>query len=470
MNKSDYILDPQRRALVAGMASGLSLLTMKQLVGKMNLTGKDEKLTERQQQLIFDATKKITLEGAIIDRHGTILKSQGDTPGAAAPVEEAAFDFIGYNSDLYGLSGLRKAQKQWLYTDAQHSGSGCTLQLTMDADLQRFCYSLIGSSRGAVVVLNADTGEVLACASRRAAQAEYDVDSVDEMFESYSEYREFWLDPALASLQPPGSVYKIVTAAAMLHAGMGDFVYDDGGEEKGVHNYGNAVYGAGITLKKAAKNSINTFFAKAGQLLGRDTMTRMATAFGMNQSIALDWGGSLNAVADPGKSSAAVLARFAYGQGDGVNLRVSPMNLALVMSALVNGTVMQPHMVQHVSSIDGEVLQQATRQQLSQPLEEAQQQALQEIFRGVAQHYGLTAGEDAVVYAKTGTAFEADGKTNAVHLALGVEIAGKRLACCLSRFGQKHGVTSGSLKPAAQQLLDYLQANASAASAMDSEI
>ncbi len=271
---------------------------------------------------------------------------------------------------------------------------GQGLVLTIDAELQRVAEEFFDvwmervrtgkglaqaypdANRGAAVVMKVDTGEILAMFSRPAFDPNLFATGIDA-----ATYRALIGDPhkpflnrALEGLYPPGSTFKMVTAAAALEEGKttpGFTIYDSG-----VYPYGNVVFrcwrssGHGrVDLRAALKYSCNTYFYEMGRRLAPErrndppqTLIEWAERFGLGLPTGID-------LALPGEQAEArgVIAgrdnplgwqggmtlQAAIGQGH----VFSPIQMAVYAAALANGgTRLVPQVVKQILSPEGKVL------------------------------------------------------------------------------------------------------------------
>ena len=185
----------------------------------------------------------------------------------------------GYWSTRYGASGLEIGENSNLSGAGdpetldelmnQVSGgpqAGNDVELTLDPELQRLAYDQLAQSstgRGSAVALNPKNGEILALASYPS----FDPNNIDENFEDLAEDPSFPLvNRATQGLYPPGSTFKVITAAGALKAGVkpSDKYTDSGTYETpgyNVYNYRARVYGD-QDFQGALTYSINTIFAR----------------------------------------------------------------------------------------------------------------------------------------------------------------------------------------------------------------
>ncbi len=233
---------------------------------------------------------------------------------------------VSYNADavrgvMAGL-GLRNIESN----DTRNG-----LVLTLDADL---CRALEGAmsgniEKGAAIVMDCHTGEILATTSRPAYN--------EERITDYLDSNEGELINRAFAAQTVGSVFKIIVAACALEAGMEAFRYScNGGIVIGdltfaCHNHSN--YGE-IGLQEAFGVSCNSYFIALGQLLGYDRLEEMAMRFGYGEAIKVLGSMTASSGAFPEKSSNMALANLCIGQGD---LLASPLQIARMTAVVANG-------------------------------------------------------------------------------------------------------------------------------------
>jgi len=280
--------------------------------------------------------------------------------------------------DLVGLSGLEACYNRTLadsasrrsareYVDAAGRPTGIVavdgtdrdpgrrnLVLTIDAGVQKTVEGIMDQyvPEGAVVVLDAATGDVLAAASRPTFQP--------QRLASY-------LGPGLAgnvfvdratAMFPPGSVFKVVVAAAALNEGLvtpDSTFYDRGAAAAPVPDWYKPGFGL-IDFAHAFAESVNPFFAQVGLELGARRLIDYAERFGLadpsptGYPLAGDPRQDWSLVAAPDN-----LANAGVGQGP---VLVSPLQTAAMLETVVDGGVyVQPRLVRAVVRDDGQVVQ-----------------------------------------------------------------------------------------------------------------
>ena len=365
--------------------------------------------------------------GKIYSADGVLLADNikmGENYERTYPKGSSTAPWLGYNHSTYGRAGIERVYNQdltgqWgtLGVINQITGTtqGADLELTIDMGVQAVATSALGERRGGVVALDPRTGAVIAMVS----YPRYDPNRLEEIWSDIivDEDRPL-LNRATFGLYPPGSVFKIVVAAAALETGTvtTDTMFDDtgtyvaGGYE--VSNYDDKVHGE-HDFAKAFASSINTTFAKVGVELGADTLSGYAKAFGFGQIPPWPLGGADSRFPDPGDMDDAHVAQAAFGQGE---VLASPLELALITSAVANdGKIMKPYIVEKVTSAKGAVLRTADPDVWSQPISSATAAELKSLMVQVVRSgTGTAAALGGVqVAGKTGTAEVADAESHA---------------------------------------------------------
>jgi penicillin-binding protein 2 len=299
------------------------------------------------------------------------------------------------------------------------------IDLTLDKDFQVLVQKALYGFTGAIVVMEVDTGRILAMAS----SPDFDPNVMEQ--ENYnfqyayndiinSQNAVLW-NRATQSKYPLGSVFKLVTAAAALESGLytpettyectsqytelAGFVGDDWTYTKGLPPSGK------LTLLEGLMRSCNPWFYHLGydlyQEKGPSYLADMARGFGLGSATGIDIlpedPGSIN---NPTSDGAAV--QMGIGQGD---MGVTPIQVVDFIAAIANGgTLYKPQIIEKISSLSGEVVQSFTpviRGTL--PVKPSTIAALQEGMRLVVQDkrgtaHATFAGMETPIYGKTGTA------------------------------------------------------------------
>ncbi len=238
---------------------------------------------------------------------------------------------------------------------------------TLDRDLQRYATQAIEGFTGAIVVLERDTGAVLAMVSSPGFNPNlFDGDNpssssgLTQLFQSEGQP---FVNRATQGLYPLGSVFKLITMSAALESEYytADTTYTCDGlftELPGQTFYDWTVekdrppHGT-ITLVQGLERSCNPFFWHIGLDLynqGETTaLPDMARAFGLGEPTGIEIGDAAGLVPDPGSPGDAV--QLAIGQA---SLNVTPLQVARFVAALGNGgTLYRPQIVQSIQNAEG---------------------------------------------------------------------------------------------------------------------
>ncbi len=241
---------------------------------------------------------------------------------------------------------------------------GASLLLTINAKAQEAASSALGDQRGAAVALNPKTGEILALVTKPTYDpnplASHDLNAVD------TAYKTLNADPArpmvnraiAGNLYPPGSTFKVITAAAALSSGKwtpssqvpGPAVLTLPQTTVGLPNSGGRSCGANdqVTVQDALRMSCNTAFGWLGLQLGGDALREQAVKFGFGDQVSIPMKVTPSSV--PAQLNPPQTAQSAVGQYD---VRVTPMQMAMVAAGIANkGVVMEPYLVRSVLASD----------------------------------------------------------------------------------------------------------------------
>lgn len=303
---------------------------------------------------------------------------------------------------------------------------GATVELTLDPKLQKIAYDALGNQRGAVAALDPKTGNVLALVSKPSYDpdllAGHDSKKVTAARRQLLDDDERPLENRAISgrLYPPGSTFKLITAAAALETGRytPDSALDGPAElelPQAVKKLPNDDRrpcdpggGATSTMTVALSRSCNTSFGKLGLDLGQDALRAQAEKFGFGRSLRIPL--PVTASSFPTNLDPPQLAYSAIGQFD---VRVTPLQMAMVSAAIANGGVlMKPTVVARVRSADLKVVETTAPTEQARPISRQVAEELRTMMLAVVQNgTGTRAQIDGVdVAGKTGTAESAAGR------------------------------------------------------------
>jgi peptidoglycan glycosyltransferase len=241
--------------------------------------------------------------------------------------------------------------------------AGGSVVLTLDPAAQRAATEAMGGKRGAVVALDPRTGAVLAMVSTPSFEPErlssFEPASIRSYYDELTARDDDpLLNRAISQTYPPGSTFKVITAAAALAAGATPETtfaspkeLDLPQTQQNLRNFGgSSCTSDNATLAESLRISCNTAFATIGLQVGEQTLRGQAEAFGIGEAgfevpmpvAASDFG--------PEGLSPPALAFSSIGQQD---VRVTPLQMAMVAAGIANdGTVMRPFSVREVQAPD----------------------------------------------------------------------------------------------------------------------
>ena len=305
---------------------------------------------------------------------------------------------------------------------------GASVELTIDPVVQQAAWDALGDTTGAIVAIDPATGAILALVSKPTYDpntlAVHDPDAVQSTYEALlADGSEPLIDRGIAGdLNPPGSTFKLVVAAAALQSGQftADSTFpnptsiDLPGTSTAIGNSADSNCGGGdtATIATALRLSCNIPFAQLAGALGDDAIREQAEAFGFGSSFDIPMPSTASVYPETQDDAETWLSGF--GQG---NVRASPLQMAMVSAAIANrGTLMTPNLVESIVAPDLSVLQSFQAESYSQPLSPENaavmtQMMVDAVANGVANNARISG---VAVAGKTGTAENGDGEPYSV--------------------------------------------------------
>ncbi len=286
--------------------------------------------------------------GAVYDRNGTVLaKTQGTDRvyNENYSVRVGLLHTVGDNSLNISTAVQSKYRSQltgysliWGLNMPQSLRTSHDITLTVDANASAATYDALSAygKQGACVVYNYKTGEVISSVSTYS----YDPEAPPEINEDNEhEYEGVYLDHVLSSSYTPGSIFKLVTAAAAIENIPDLFErtwYCEGHEDIGgaeVRCVDGEAHGT-LDFYGALEHSCNIVFAELAVELGPEKMTAAAEKMGINLSYEIDDVSTAKGHYDVSKATTNELAWSGVGQ---YNDEVNPMQMAILCGAIANG-------------------------------------------------------------------------------------------------------------------------------------
>lgn len=435
------------------LAISLAFLVVAAALGYWQIVRAQDVSERPTNPRIIEEERRIP-RGRILDRNGEVLAESRPV----GQIMERVYNYpplahiVGYTSIRHGKTGVEDAFDAYL-RGQRGSGAfaevrrallrpdepGADIVLTIDLRLQRMADEALGDNRGAIAIVNVPTGEVLALASHPY----FDANTLDEDWEKLAndQSRPF-VSRATSGQYVPGSVFKLVTAAAALDLGL------QRPDERHRHEADLVVQGFRIRntnhpqLKELSFAeefawSCNVAFALTGLNLGLTNridydvlaptgdvfwtgdsvapsvakLHDYARRFGIGQRVPFDLPTAAGRFAASEELTPVELANTAFGQGD---LQVSPLQMALVAATIPNGGVLPaPYVVAEARDETGAVIfhqpsgtqRRVIREQTAAEMNAMMVLSVDTAYAGPARIPGVHVG------GKTGTAEVGGGQT-----------------------------------------------------------
>ena len=381
----------------------------------------------------YSATKSITIATNVSDEVvAQISERNSDFPGISIETKAArtylagsmAAHVIGYTGkikeeeykankddydidDIIGKTGIEYVFEKYLKgTDGEkqkemavdgtitgeyvskNAIAGSDVVLTIDSNLQKTteeslenCINKIkngGFSQrydaqgGAAVVMNVNTGEVLATASYPTYEPQWFVGGISQENWAYlrDDTRHPQLNKAIQSTYAPGSTFKMVTAIAGLETGVittkekinDTGIYKKYNSEWKCWYYTSYHRGHGYqNVTQALQHSCNYFFYETGDRMGIDNLSKYALHFGLGNKTGIELPNEKSGAAASKETYAKIRNGATMGPGDTLNASIgqgdnnfTPMQIAKYISSIANsGTVVNPTIIKSVLNSDG---------------------------------------------------------------------------------------------------------------------
>ena len=337
----------------------------------------------------------------------------------------------GFYSYYQGATGLESSANDYLsgknsaqffeQLNALFTGnpvSGASIELTIDPKIQQAAWDALGNKTGAVVAIEPSTGNILAMVSTPGFDGnKLSTHSGSKAQSNYQGLLDAKGDPLInkaigGSLYTPGSVFKLVVAAAALESG--EFTVDSKlpnpstytlpGTSTKIRNAGGSTCGGKptVSLLDAIRLSCNIPIAQLGVSLGQGKIRAMANAFGFGKSFKLPTVATASVY--PENMDDAQTALSSFGQFD---VRVTPLQMALITAAIANGgKEMNPQLIENVQSSNLALLSQTSPSEFGTPIKKTTADGLKQMMIAAVKNGVSTNGAVAgtVVAGKTGTA------------------------------------------------------------------
>ncbi|MDP8260655.1 MAG: penicillin-binding protein 2 [Candidatus Gygaella obscura] len=289
----------------------------------------------------------------------------------------------GYSTqDFIGYGGVEQAMDKFLRSESGGSqiqvdsrgrqiallgfkaaNDGLDVRLTVDVRMQTIAYNVLKKYKGAIVILEPDTGKVLAMVSSPAFDANVFIQGKDshKISEILTDKNSCLLNRAISASYPPASIFKLVVASSGLDNNK--ISLEDTFNCNGALRIGNRSFScSGVhgvqNLEDAIANSCNVFFYNLGLRIGARAIIEAAHRFRLGKKTGIDLPYEVSGFLPSLLSNKLLLkkwysgdtANISIGQGE---LLVTPLQAARLISIFANyGKLVKPYIIESIAGVD----------------------------------------------------------------------------------------------------------------------
>ena len=352
-------------------------LSVKESEVKKILSSKDSKgnllrfvsLKRKVEQKAIDAIKTLKYKGIIISTD--VKRMYPNDSFLSHVIGHTNFKGDGvngvelsYNNKLAGIHGVKVVEIDRNSNDLPYTEAitvkpvdGNDLTLTIDERIQELAEKVAketltqnSAKSVSITIMDPNNGEILAMANTPS----YNLNKPYAEGKTDKEIQETWKNRAISNVFEPGSIFKVMTAAAALENNVvnnHDIFVNNGSIKVGnkrLYNDNKEVYGV-ETLSDIIKNSDNVGFIQLGQKIGKENLYKFAENAGFGQRTDIDLPGeSTGLLKDLENIKPVDLATMSYGQG----VAVTQVQYIAAFNAVANGgTWIRPHVMKEISNV-----------------------------------------------------------------------------------------------------------------------
>ncbi len=422
----------------------------------------------RRQELMAERVTK----GSILADDGKVL---AHTVTAKDGTERREYPYQGLFAHVvgratHGKTGLESSESYTMLTSGippffalinelkGEKNPGNQVVTTLNVKLSQTASQALGERRGAVVVMDPETGKILAMVSKPTYNPNHLDRTWDSLIADSSEKSAFY-NRATQGLYPPGSTFKLYTLLEYMRENKDISRYKYrctgriGTSTDAIHCYGNEVHGT-IDLKEAFAESCNASFAQIGAGLDARKWNQLCSSLYYNKMLPIreveQKTSRFDAVSAEGTGD---VMQAAIGQGS--TLTTPLQNMFLVCAAVNGGKLMTPYVMDRVEDADGTVLEQKEPAAAAEPITAKEAKELKNYMRETVLTGTATALATSNYKAggKTGSAQFKEGSSDSHAWFVGyAENGGKKLAVSIIVEGA--GTGSAHAVPIARKIFD----------------
>lgn len=387
------------------------------------------------------------------------------------PYDKMFAHVVGY--DINGKAGLESKCNYQLFTSNANpfamlfnlmqgeENQGDNVVTTLDTRIQKAAYEALGSNKGAVVVMEPDTGRILAMVSK----PDFNPNNLANNWDTYvsDDSNTNLLNRATQGLYPPGSTFKVLTTLAYMEQygeSYENYSHDCEGSivEHGVKIgcYSGKVHGT-IDLQTSLAKSCNTSYVNIGCMLDQDKMYELCETFLFNKSIPFKLDTKKSTYVLDGSTDESMIPQTVIGQGDTL---ITPLHNAMIISAIANdGVLMEPILIDSLTDFTGRTVKEYKSSEYGTLISKDTAGIMQEYLRSVVTE-GTASGLDTSLYeaaGKTGTAENSSGADHSWFIGYASTDGSADVA--ISVIVENGGSGSASAVPIAKKVFDSFYNN-----------
>lgn len=339
-----------------------------------------------------------TVRGDILSADGEVLATTlANTDERYYPYGEVFAHAIGYAS--HGRMGVEQSANMFLVSsnislssklqddlaDEKHMGN--TVVTTFDTRLQKIAYEAMGLYSGAVIVTEPSSGRILAMVSK----PDFDPNKISDIWDEIlaDTTSSVLLNRTTQGLYPPGSIFKILTALEYIRENpesYDNYHFQCTGKFANGADTINCFHGTShgsVDFTKSFAKSCNSSFANIGLMLDRNQFRQTLDSLYFDSDLPVDFPANISRISDEISDNDSAMLQTVIGQG---TTQMTPIQIAMITAMIANnGEMMEPYMIDHIETADGDVVKRYTPTSLGQLITEEEAAALQEMMTAVVQ-------------------------------------------------------------------------------------
>ena len=419
--------------MMAALIANLTMVMVVNASNYQNMSGNNHTLAKesKTERGTISTEDGVVLAKSVLQKDGTYKREY--------PAGTLASHVVGYASQTYGTAGIEAACNDTLKGESNFSSwmdvinnatgnttAGNDVKLTINSKIQKAAEKALDGYKGACVVMDPETGAVLAMASAPT----YSNSDVESLLSGNSDSSLY--NRATQALYTPGSTFKIVSLATAFenNTASEDTKFNAPGSmdigNAEVTNMHKTSYGE-ITLARATELSSNTVFGQLGAKIGPQKLVEGSEAFGFNDALDFELPLAKSLMPDYSEMTEWETAWAACGMPVGEHTspagpQTTVLQMAMVGSAIANdGVIQQPHLVDSIYSPTGECSWTATTQAYAKACSAETANRVKKVLEGVVKngtgHAAKISG--TTIAGKTGTAETGKSKDDSWFVGMG---------------------------------------------------